>query len=708
MSNTEFFNLKKKGLEYFKNKKHIKATDYIEKALSITYDEELEKALAKSSYMAIWDSYTGKNFEKMENYARLSININSKKKYYKPLILAKSYNGLSIALYNLGKRNIENNLKAKEIYEDILSKEHLKPYEKKQIIRSKIYNNIGIIINLGYEGNINDTTLLCEENITLCNEYDMLLELGVSYKVYAELLYYFGNFDLSLSYFRQALKELFKKKENATFKHHIGDIYLKVAINFLKEDKQIKALEVLDKAIPYLEYVRKNEFRFYYIRGAIFENYGELKEASEYYNKAFNLLLHLKSVISAESNVDSSLSKEDRENTFKSAISIQHKLKNPFKFTELLEKYRGKEFIEKVLQGKRTALQGIPIGLKDERNKLENEIKNTINNTKLSPEEKSEKIKNLEDKLYFCEEKITSSKRVYKLYGESINIELSNILNNVKNTLKPKQAIITYFYHKDGIYITLIKNNKIKLEYIDVAKSNFEEILKNYLDYLRSYSFNSKSSKKILSYYQNEISQYLISPIKSELSNDMEIVIVPFETLHLFPMHMIFLELFPDIKVSLMPSLASILYIRTRKQLFNDICIFADPENNLPSVINEVEKIPLFFNNYKVLFREKATKKSFLKYWDKYDILHYSGHFRHKYDKPLYSYIECNNNEKITLSKIYELNSEKTTFLTLGSCSSGLSRIYKGEELTGMIRGFFYAGIKSILATLWDVEDKSA
>ncbi len=700
--------LKEKGLDFLRKRKHIKAVDYLEKALSIDYNEELAKELAEASYKAIWEAYTSKKFEKMERAANLSISLFNKNEFYDQLKLAKSYNGLSIALYTLGKPTIEHNLKAQNLYNELLSNSVLTNSKKKQILRSKIYNDIGIIMNLGFQGKLDETSIICEENIALCNEYNITLELGVMYKVYAELLFFFDKRDESLSYFREALKVLLKHKTDTNYRHHIGDIYLKVSSHFLQENNLEKALNTVTKAVPYLKDVRKNEFRFYYVKAVIYEQYNELDKAKEYYLKAFNMLMSLRSSIETSTNIDGFLKKQEREMTFKNAININFKINDNSKALELLEKYKGKEFIERVLEGKRSVLLGIPVGLKDERNNIEKEIEIVLNDNTIPQEQKALKIANLEDRLYYCEEKIAASKKVYKLYGESINIELKDIIHKLQNKLKPKQTIVSYFYHDGGIRITLIKKNNIYSEFVDIRIKDFEYILKNYINLVRKYYSNNKSTNKIISFYHNKIYDFLLKPIINHLSDDMEVIIVPFESLHLFPLHIFYLDNFPDIKLSYMSSIASILYIEPEKRTLNDICIFADPRSNLPSVKNEVNSIPEFFNNSKILYKDHASKEAFLENWDKFDAFHYSGHFRYRNDTPLYSYIECSNYEKISLSKIYELSSKKVSFLSLGGCSSGLSRVYKGEELTGMIRGFFYAGITSILATLWDVEDRSA
>jgi CHAT domain-containing protein len=45
--------------------------------------------------------------------------------------------------------------------------------------------------------------------------------------------------------------------------------------------------------------------------------------------------------------------------------------------------------------------------------------------------------------------------------------------------------------------------------------------------------------------------------------------------------------------------------------------------------------------------------------------------------------------------------------LTLSGCATGLNLVAAGDELVGLIRGALYAGVRSLLLTLWDVHDMS-
>jgi CHAT domain-containing protein len=46
--------------------------------------------------------------------------------------------------------------------------------------------------------------------------------------------------------------------------------------------------------------------------------------------------------------------------------------------------------------------------------------------------------------------------------------------------------------------------------------------------------------------------------------------------------------------------------------------------------------------------------------------------------------------------------------LALSGCATGLNVVADGDELVGLIRGALYAGARSLLLTLWEVNDRSA
>ena len=49
----------------------------------------------------------------------------------------------------------------------------------------------------------------------------------------------------------------------------------------------------------------------------------------------------------------------------------------------------------------------------------------------------------------------------------------------------------------------------------------------------------------------------------------------------------------------------------------------------------------------------------------------------------------------------------QTNLVTLSGCQSGLSEVTGSDDLLGLMRGFLYAGARSLLLSLWNVNDES-
>ncbi|RMH23213.1 MAG: CHAT domain-containing protein [Acidobacteria bacterium] len=58
------------------------------------------------------------------------------------------------------------------------------------------------------------------------------------------------------------------------------------------------------------------------------------------------------------------------------------------------------------------------------------------------------------------------------------------------------------------------------------------------------------------------------------------------------------------------------------------------------------------------------------------------------------------------LHDVYEL-SLAAELVVLSGCRTALGREVRGEGLIGLSRGFFYAGVPRLVASLWQVEDRT-
>jgi len=105
---------------------------------------------------------------------------------------------------------------------------------------------------------------------------------------------------------------------------------------------------------------------------------------------------------------------------------------------------------------------------------------------------------------------------------------------------------------------------------------------------------------------------------------------------------------------------------------------------------------------------DEATESNFKKNAPKSDIVHLSTHSFLLKDQPLI-FFSSQEDEKddgfLELGEIVQLNL-KSELVVLSSCRSGLGKVDVAEGIVGMQKAFFEAGSKSVIVSLWDVNDE--
>jgi CHAT domain-containing protein/Flp pilus assembly protein TadD len=122
----------------------------------------------------------------------------------------------------------------------------------------------------------------------------------------------------------------------------------------------------------------------------------------------------------------------------------------------------------------------------------------------------------------------------------------------------------------------------------------------------------------------------------------------------------------------------------------------------------EITSIDETIDNNIVLLSSNATESNFKEDAPKSKIIHISSHSFLIKDQPLVMFSPQKDEVEdgfLELGEIVQLglNSE---LVVLSSCRSGLGRVDAAEGIIGMQKAFFEAGSKSVVVSLWDVNDK--
>ena len=131
----------------------------------------------------------------------------------------------------------------------------------------------------------------------------------------------------------------------------------------------------------------------------------------------------------------------------------------------------------------------------------------------------------------------------------------------------------------------------------------------------------------------------------------------------------------------------------------------------LPEAEKEVRTIANMLGGESLLGNE-ATEKEFKKRAGQAGIIHLATHAILNNENPMASRLVFSSPEDTLedgLLHIYELYNMQlnASLVCLSACNTGLGKLYKGEGIISLARGFMYAGVPNVMMSLWSVPDRS-
>ena len=145
--------------------------------------------------------------------------------------------------------------------------------------------------------------------------------------------------------------------------------------------------------------------------------------------------------------------------------------------------------------------------------------------------------------------------------------------------------------------------------------------------------------------------------------------------------------------------------VSDRRSLFNMDTLKILP---LKYSANEVSEISSILQTNQVLTEKNATETNFRSSAANSRIIHISTHSFLMDRQPVIFFSNTNDLKNDGFLETAEIVQMKLNadLVVLSSCNSGIGRIDEAEGVIGMTKAFFEAGTKSIVVSLWEVNDK--
>jgi CHAT domain-containing protein len=273
--------------------------------------------------------------------------------------------------------------------------------------------------------------------------------------------------------------------------------------------------------------------------------------------------------------------------------------------------------------------------------------------------------------------------------------------------LSTDETLIDYYRTDDDLFALILNGTTVKG--FKLSAIGLDEEVRSFRDAIERR--DPKAAERGRPLYDR-----LIRPLVGEIRGE-KLTISPHGVLHYLPFGALSdgdQFLIDHFSVRLIPSAGTLAYIKTdRPAKAGKLLALGNPDLgnarfDLPNAQVEAVSVAALFPESRALVRGDASKTAIKELGNGFSILHFATHGKFNADDPLASglYLAKGNETDgvLTVGDLYTLRWD-ADLITLSACETGLGKVASGDDVIGLTRGFLYAGARSIVASLWEVDD---
>ncbi|MFB3826837.1 MAG: CHAT domain-containing protein [Bryobacteraceae bacterium] len=287
-------------------------------------------------------------------------------------------------------------------------------------------------------------------------------------------------------------------------------------------------------------------------------------------------------------------------------------------------------------------------------------------------------------------------------------------LEVIQASLPPGTLLLEYYLAREAMYACLVGRGRLRIVPLGPAAPVRDafRLLRFQLSkfrlggrYIRTFGPALESATRE---HLSELYRRLVAPVRREMDGG-SLVVAPHGFLHYLPFHALWdgqRYLADEFAVSYAPS-ASVYALCARKppRAGGGSLVLAVPDALAPFIREEGEAVARALPGARLYLGPQASEARLREHGAESRFIHIATHGLFRQDNPMFSSIRLGDSQ-LTLFDLYQLRLG-AELVSLSGCGTGLNVVVGGDELLGLVRGLLYAGARSVLVTLWDVNDRS-
>ncbi|HEX6482601.1 MAG TPA: CHAT domain-containing protein [Ktedonobacteraceae bacterium] len=293
----------------------------------------------------------------------------------------------------------------------------------------------------------------------------------------------------------------------------------------------------------------------------------------------------------------------------------------------------------------------------------------------------------------------------------------------LRQQLLPEQLLLTYYLNRDKLIIFAMTTDRMVTYENPEGVKELEYILPLLHAHLQPGGWPDPQNppQKTIRRLLNKLYILLIAPVTSLLPPiSGQLTVVPYGPLHKLPFHALYdgtSFLIENFQVSYLPASSLLMHLGAASSELDNH--FVHMENAVkPSLVfgysgsgqlqrvhDEAETVASLLGGACYLEKD-ATIASLIQEASSTPIIHLATHGHSRLDAPDFSYVRLADGQ-LNAIDAFSLDLRGCELVTLSGCETGLALSGGGDEQLGLGRAFLAAGAKSLVMSLWSVEDNA-
>lgn len=283
---------------------------------------------------------------------------------------------------------------------------------------------------------------------------------------------------------------------------------------------------------------------------------------------------------------------------------------------------------------------------------------------------------------------------------------------DIRRNLPADATLVSYFQDKDKLYAFLVDGAGVKAFTLD--RAGLEPDIESFRQAIEHEDAKTADLSR-------RLHARLIAPLVADIKT-AKLVVAPHGALHYLPFTALSdgkSDLIDRYQVTFLPSASALQFVGKVKvdSKAGTLLALGDPDlgdvlYDLPYAGKEAVSVGALFPNSAVLLHKEASKQSLKEYGASFKYLHFATHGKFDPDNPLDSALMLagdpirKTQDRLTVSELYSMRLD-ADLVTLSACETGLGKVANGDDVVGLVRGFFYAGANHVVSTLWEIDDEA-